>query len=181
MKQFFKDKKWAPYIGLPLLVATLFFCKMGSYEPFSMLLSLLLLVFGYVAAVMDLREKRVPNKLVLAMLIAWILIMVPQLFLKTESAVTQLWHSAAGFLISSLLFLLVYFISRKGLGGGDVKLMGVAGLYLGWEGVLPTIFIGSVLAALTGGILVLAKKITMKDSIPLVPFLYVGMLLAIFF
>ena len=38
---------------------------------------------------------------------------------------------------------------------------------------------GSVLAAVAGLLLILGKKITPKDAIPLVPFLYIGMLLTL--
>ncbi len=39
---------------------------------------------------------------------------------------------------------------------------------------------GSVLAAIAALILILTKKMTAKDAIPLVPFLYVGILLTEF-
>ena len=39
-----------------------------------------------------------------------------------------------------------YFLTRKqGMGGGDVKLLGMIGVFTGWEGVLFTIFMGSFL------------------------------------
>ena len=71
-------------------------------------------------------------------------------------------------------------VSRKGLGGGDVKLMAVSGLYLGAGSVLPAMLYGSVLAAVTAGVLIALKKIGRKDAIPLVPFLYAGMLITVF-
>ena len=86
----------------------------------------------------------------------------------------------AGFLTGGLIFWLVYAISRGGLGGGDVKLAATSGLYLGLDGVLSMMLYGSVLAASTGVVLILLKKIKPKDQIPLVPFLYVGILLTVF-
>ena len=64
-----------------------------------------------------------------------------------------------------------------GLFGG---LLGVAGLYLGYDGALSALLYGSVLAALSALVLILGKKMTAKDTIPLVPFLYVGILLTEF-
>ena len=58
--------------------------------------------------------------------------------------------------------------------------MAVAGLYLGFGGVLPAMLYGSVLSALTALVLIALKKIKPRDSIPLVPFLYVGMMLTMF-
>ena len=126
------------------------------------------------------RSKRVPNKLVGAMAAAWILVIVPQLFFQTEKALAIMLSGLIGFVMAGLLFLVVYLISRKGLGGGDVKLMAAAGLYLGVNGVLPAMLYGSVLASVFALVLILAKKIGRKDAIPLVPFLYVGMLLTMF-
>ena len=128
----------------------------------------------------DLREKRVPNRLVAAMASAWVVIVVPQLFLHTEQTLYLVFSGVAGFLLAGIVFLAVYLISRRGLGGGDVKLMAVAGLYLGFGGVLPAMLYGSVLSALTALVLIARKKIKPRDSIPLVPFLYVGMMLTMF-
>ena len=79
------------------------------------------------------------------------------------------------------VFLLVYIISRHGLGAGDVKFMAIAGLYLGMNLVMSSMLIGSILSAITGIVLLCMKKISKKDEIPLVPFLYMGILLTIFF
>ena len=78
-----------------------------------------------------------------------------------------------------MLFLAVYLVSRKGLGGGDVKFMAASGLYLGVD-VLPAMFYGSVLSAAAGLGLLLAKKIGRRDAIPLAPFLFAGILIVLF-
>lgn len=146
-----------------------------------LLWSVMLIVFGGITSVLDIRTKRIPNKLVLSMLAAWVITIVPVLFLDTSRAVLLIRDSMLGFAFGGGLFLLVYIISRKGLGGGDVKFMAVAGLYLGFHGVIPTIFCGSILAAITALVLIVLKKLNRKDTMPLAPFLYVGMLITIFF
>jgi len=149
-------------------------------DPFVMLRYELVIIFGYVAAVLDLKTKRIPNGLVLTMLVAWVLTMTPMLFLDTGAAIGMLKDSALGFVIGGGLFLLVYIVSHKGLGGGDVKFMAVAGLYLGFGGAIPVMLYGTVLAALTGLALILLKKIGRSDAIPLAPFLFAGILLTVF-
>ncbi len=173
-------KTWLPYIGIPVLCGGLVLVQRGRLDGAELLLRALLLVFGYVAAAGDLKNKRVPNRLVAVMAGAWVLVIVPQLLLRTEETLFLAFSGMVGFLLAGFIFLAVYLISRKGLGGGDVKLMAVSGLYLGFGGVLPTMLYGSVLAALTALALIALKKITVKDSIPLVPFLYVGMVLTLF-
>ena len=178
-----KELEWKQvgvYVGIPVLTVLLMVVKWGKLYSAELILRGILTVFGYVAAVGDLRDKRVPNRLVGAMLGVWILVIVPHLFFQTERTLALTLSGAVGFLLAGIVFLLVYLISRKGLGGGDVKLMAVSGLYLGLNGVLPTMLYGSVLAAVAGCVLILTKRIGPKDSIPLVPFLYAGMLLTMF-
>ena len=55
----------------------------------------------------------------------------------------------AGFLfITGEVYLLVR--RREGVGMGDVFLLGMVGAFLGWPGVLFTMFVGSILGAIGG-------------------------------
>jgi len=170
-----------PYAGLPVLAVSLLLLHMGQTEPFIILKYTLIIVFGYITAVLDLKTKRIPNAIVLAMLAAWVIVMTPKLFYDTNAAIELLKDSLLGFLLGGGLFLFVYLISRKGLGGGDVKFMAAAGLYLGFGGAMSTMLCGTILAALTGLVLIVLKKIGRKDAIPLAPFLYAGIFLTVFF
>jgi len=174
-------KKILPFIGIPVFVIALLLVRIRNLDPLQLLLRELLILFVYIACVTDIKEKRVPNRLVLTMLAAWVIVLVPYLFFQTDRALSTILSGLIGFGLSGVLFLLVYLISRHGLGGGDVKLMAVSGLYLGFGGVLPTMLIGSVLSAITALILIISKKMDAKGTLPLVPFLYVGMLLTTFF
>ena len=170
-----------PYIGIPIIAASMLILRAGRPDPFVTLLYELLIIFGYFASVVDVKAKKIPNGLVLGMLAAWVLAMTPKLFFDTDTAVALLGTSALGFAVGGGVFVLVYLVSRKGLGGGDVKFMAAAGLYLGFDCVLPSMLFGTILAALLSLTLMFMKKIGRKDSIPLVPFLYAGILITIFF
>ena len=53
-----------------------------------------------------------------------------------------------GMLSVSLVFLLLYFLTGgNGLGMGDVKLVGAAGLLIGWQNMLLAVLVGSVSGA----------------------------------
>lgn len=171
-------KKAFSYVAILPLELLLWLARREE-EPVLLLLYGVLLGFGYFAAVGDLREKKIPNTLVAALLSAWILTLIPQLFYRTEYALWLLLRGGIGFLLSGVLFLTAYLVSRRGLGGGDVKFMAVSGLYLGVD-VLPAMLYGSVFSALVGAGLLLTKKIGRRDTIPLVPFLFTGMLIVIF-
>lgn len=174
-----KARKVLRHAGLPVILFTLWLVKGQEMEPIRLILWGTLLSFVYFASLSDLREQRIPNRLVGAMLGAWILLIVPQLFSQTELAFALVLNGLLGGLTGGMLFLLVYLISRRGLGGGDVKLMTISGLYLGLNGVLPSILYGSILLEVVAVILILMKKIGRKDAIPLVPFLFVGMVLTL--
>lgn len=178
MMDVFKKKIF--YLGIPILMLLLCISKWGNIDGFILFQRALLVAFGYIASLTDIRSKRVPNKLILGMVSIWTLTIVPQLFFQTEEGIAVMLSGLIGFVMGGLLFLVVYLISRKGLGGGDVKLMAVSGLFLGFNGVLPAMLYGSILASIFAIILILAKKIERKDTIPLVPFLYAGMLLTVF-
>ena len=175
-----KLKSVLPYIGIPVIGAALLILQAGRTAAFIMFRSELLVILGYIAMVTDIKMKKIHNSLTIAMLAAWILIMVPKIFLDTDAAVELLIDSVIGFAVGGGLFLLIYLISRKGLGGGDVKFMAATGLYLGLSGALSAMFCGTILAALSGLALILLKKIGRKDTIPLAPFLYAGMLVTMF-
>jgi len=115
------------------------------------------------------------------MLAAWVIIVTPQLFFDIEGTLMFIRNALFGLLAGGGLPLLIYLISRKGLGGGDVKFMAMAGLYLGLGMILPAMLFGSILAGLTGLVLIIIKKIGRKDSIPLAPFMCAGIILTIFF
>lgn len=174
-------KQAGVYLPLPALMAGVWWMCRERLEPFPLLLREIIMVFGYVAAIWDAREKRVPNQLVLAMLGVWVLVMVPQLFLKTAQTVPILFSGLFGGLLAGVIFLTVYLISRHGLGGGDVKFMSAAGLYLGLNGVMPAMLAGSVLAAVIGVTCIVLKKMDRKSTIALIPFLYIGIVLTMLF
>ena len=169
-----------PYVGIPIIGAALLILRAGQLDPFMVLRYEVLIIIGYVAAIGDMKAKKIPNGLILAMMASWVLIMTPILFFDTDAAIAFLLDSAVGFATGGGMLLLGYLVRRKGLGGGDVKFMAASGLYLGAGGVLSAMFCGTVLASLTGIALILLKRIGRKDTIPLAPFLYAGFIVTVF-
>lgn len=173
-------KNWLPYIGLPpIMIYFGLIHRPGDW--FTLITGESLLFFGYLAGVSDVRSKLVPNRLVMWMLGVWITCISVLTMFRPEQSV-HFWLSAlSGFALGGGLFLVVYILSKNGLGGGDVKFIAVAGLYMGLPAVLSTIFIGSVLASIVGISLLLLKKISRKDTLPLLPFLYIGIILSVMY
>ena len=70
---------------------------------------------------------------------------------------------------------------REGMGGGDMKMLAMIGAFLGWKGVIITIFSGSFIGAVLGTVLMLAKGKDSKYAIPFGPFLALGAIISLFF
>jgi leader peptidase (prepilin peptidase)/N-methyltransferase len=67
---------------------------------------------------------------------------------------------------------------REAMGLGDVKLLGMIGAFLGWQGALLTMFLGCVAGAMIGGILALRSGLGLR--IPFGPYLALGALVSLF-
>jgi len=123
-----------------------------------------------VLLVIDLEHKLILNVIIYPMLPVALLIssLYPQPSMSHFTG--ALIGGAAGFLI----FLLIFILSRGGMGMGDVKMAAFIGLAAG----IPDIFTAIMLAILTGGIiaiiLLLFKLKKRKEGIPFGPFLAIG-------
>ncbi|MGD9213120.1 MAG: A24 family peptidase [Desulfobacteraceae bacterium] len=77
--------------------------------------------------------------------------------------------------------LYLLFTQREGMGFGDVKLLGMIGAFIGWKGVLLTIFAASAIGSTVGFITMLKNSKNMKMAIPFGPFLSIGAIIYLFF
>ncbi|MCM3719814.1 prepilin peptidase [Fictibacillus phosphorivorans] len=87
----------------------------------------------------------------------------------------------AGGLLGFCFLLLLAILSKGGIGGGDIKLMGVLGLLLGFQGAYLTLMIASVIGVLIAIVGLLAKKYNWKTAIPFGPYLAVGALVTFYY
>jgi leader peptidase (prepilin peptidase)/N-methyltransferase len=80
--------------------------------------------------------------------------------------------AAAGFAVLWLVGTAGTWVFKEdAMGGGDVKMMAMAGAFLGWQGVLITIFLGALLGSLVFLPLMLAGR---KKLVPFGVFLSIG-------
>lgn len=90
-------------------------------------------------------------------------------------------NSLIGLALGFGLFYLIAVLSKGGMGGGDIKMMGMVGAFLGWKAVLLTTFIGSLTGAVVGLSLMALSKAGRKTKIPFGPYLALGSLVSLFF
>jgi len=175
-----KNSKLIHFVGIPLIIAAYLALWVTTRDSVVIIRSVALIIFGYIAAYNDFTTRKVPNKLILAMLAVWAVIMSVYIVVSIESAIDLLIQSLISGVSAGGLFLLIYLVSRKGVGGGDVKLIAVMGLFLTFAKLMPMLFFSSLLAALASAVLLLTKRATIKTAVPLVPFLFLGAMITIF-
>ena len=85
-----------------------------------------------------------------------------------------------GFCAISGFLLILYFITKgEGIGGGDIKLMAVAGLYLGWKNIILAFVIGCILGAVIH--LILMKVYNKSHMLAFGPYLSMGIFITILY
>ncbi len=125
-------------------------------------------VFLGMAAVEDLRSRRIPNPLL------WGMFGVRCVFGVLErNGEAFLWDIGRACLVMGLLLFLVW-LSRGSLGMGDVKLMGSLALYEKLWNVYSTFLFALVFAAPCSLYWLLSGKKQRKSCFPFAPFLFVG-------
>ncbi|MGL4696652.1 prepilin peptidase [Enterococcus larvae] len=129
------------------------------------LLSLLLII-----SVSDALYQIIPNKVLLPFFIAAILerVIIPQN--------DYWWYSLAGFLVGFVPLYILGELSKNGMGGGDIKLFAVLGIFLGPLQVFLSLFLSAVIALVFAIILSIYKKEKQK-YIPFGPFIAISSVL----
>ncbi len=129
--------------------------------------SLFLVIF-----VIDLKHQIIPDSMLLLLLFVFIIVGIafptPDRFL----------HVVAGLGAGAFFFLLWLITRGKGLGFGDVKLVVLIGLFLGYPGTVFALYIAFLTGAIAGVILMITKHAKMKSRIAFGPFLLLGTLSA---
>ncbi len=89
--------------------------------------------------------------------------------------------SLIGWVVTFVLFFVLWFVYPRGLGYGDVRLSGLLAIPLGWLGLAPLvvgIYTGFLLGAF-GGLLLSVVKVFHRKHYPFGPFMVVGAWLGI--
>lgn len=128
-----------------------------------------------VVSFIDLQHQIIPDGLVFTILLLGALNALYRTIINGEP-----WYVfVIGIFAASLPLFLLGLIFPDSLGGGDVKLMAAAGLFLGWKLVLLALFLGNFLALFYVIALLVLRKFSRSTPIPFAPFLSAGMVCAL--
>jgi leader peptidase (prepilin peptidase)/N-methyltransferase len=132
-------------------------------------------------SIIDLETFTLPNRIVYPAYIVGLVLFLAASILSGDYG--PLLRAAIAAAILFVLYFALVFFYPKGMGFGDVKLVGVLGLFLGWLG-WPEVIVGSFAPFVGGGLFAIALLIISragrKSRIPFGPWLLAGAWVGIF-
>jgi len=187
------------YPGVELLVGVLYLlCYLRDGLSLILLADVVFVSLIVPLVFIDLRYKLLPNRitypgfavLVVLRLLApdpWVLAHTPRWFgleRGPDWAVALLGAALGAAVGAGSLWLVreIYYRLRKveGMGLGDVKMMLMAGAFLGWQLTLLTIFLGSLLGSIVGVLMIVLRGGNMRMAIPFGVFLGPAAIIALY-
>lgn len=140
---------------------------------------LVVLGFLFILTIIDMKEFRIPNKILMVFLGIGILLNLFRFFLLQEKEVII--NMALGIIIGALPLFLAIIFSKGKMGAGDMKLMAVVGLYTGYVNIFIIFILTIVIAALFAIIMIGLKKWNLSSKIPLAPFIFLSTYIVVIF
>ncbi|MGX9461534.1 prepilin peptidase [Shewanella sp. A14] len=117
----------------------------------------------------DLDEMLLPDQLTLPILWLGIMINLKGIYASPEDAIIG---AAAGYLsLWSVFWLFKLVTGKEGMGYGDFKLLAVFGAWLGWQMLPLIILLSSLVGAVVGITMIIAKKLNKGNPIPFGPYI----------
>ncbi len=130
--------------------------------------------------VIDAREHRLPNRIVLPALGALVTLAIVDGLATGDTG--RMLRALTGGLALGVFYAVMHLASRQGLGGGDVKLAAALGVLLAWHG-WTTLLLGAAGAFLLGALFALMlmalRRAERRTRIAFGPWMILGAALAI--
>lgn len=162
----YRNVRYIAVIAVALFSYLMIYIKYETkYEIIS---SYILLIILLISAVTDIKSGLILNRLMIVGLILG-------LALKIITFDLDILKSSVIFCLATggILFIISY-VSKGGLGMGDVKLIAISSLFMDTTTTITVFLISLILTAVSAVILLLLKKTGMKQKIPFAPFLLAG-------
>jgi len=144
----------------------------------------LFVIGAYVVALVllfatDLDQRVLPDVITLSMIPYAIVVFVLGAGPSVRTTDDLLWAIAAAILIPVALFLLAIPFGKGAIGEGDLKLLVSVALLAGAQNVFYGLVVGALVAGIVVAVLVVSRRLSMKDFVPYGPFLIAGSMWAI--
>ncbi|MFL2077807.1 prepilin peptidase [Marinilactibacillus psychrotolerans] len=141
---------------------------------FQTIFGLLLVSMIVIVTVSDITYQKIPNKILLFFLPLFLIIKA--FFLDTN------WTSSiVGAALAFLLIGLIIYITKGGMGIGDLKFFSLFGLLFGWQLFLLLFLLSTLYGAVINGILLALGKVTRKTKVPFGPYIGASAVTVLYF
>ena len=125
-------------------------------------------------SLIDYKTQIIPDGLVGVIAVSSVLY---NLLYVPHGVIDMLLGAAVGFAV----MLLIFIISRGGMGGGDVKLSAAVGLWLGVEGTLLFLLLAFIMGGVISLLLLVSGAKSKGEAIPFGPFLCLAAFLTVLY
>ncbi len=170
---------WIPVVSVGVAVVLAYLWATPDLELVYQVRVVLFLSFLPALAVIDHRERIVPNQILLVLLALRVPLWIWEALVDVDVFLATLRAEAAMALVIFGFFFLMRAVHRGGLGMGDVKLFALMPLFLGTQLALSAI-LGALVAAFAFAVWSLAtRRKGRKDTFAMVPAIAVGAILAV--
>lgn len=157
-----------------IVLNVLFKEDVSNYFKMQCLLSILIPI-----SIIDRNKHIIPNKLLIVLLIERVVCVFLDLMVGMQDVG---WYSLGCLVTAAIiyvLFLAMQLITRNGIGGGDVKLFALIGLFLNAYGAMQCLLYSFIVSFVVSVYLLISKKKNRKDELPFGPMLLAGLLIKI--
>ncbi len=124
-----------------------------------------------IIAIIDIDYQIIPDNLVI------LIFLIAIIYEITNNHLINLLDNIIALILSGLLFTIIFIVSKGGIGGGDIKLIGVLGFILGIPKIFLSIFLSFLLGAVASIVLLSCGIRNRKDVIPFGPFIVLSFLI----
>ena len=156
-------------------IATVVFYQKKNLTVTESLQCLILWEGIFLISSIDIKIKKIPNKILVILFFVRIAGIICEIMIDGDDFISIISASVFGMLIGIFMVLLVFFTSKGQIGTGDLKLFGVIGLYFGATGLIQITMYTLFPAAFFSIFLLILKKAKMKSTIPMAPFILLGL------
>lgn len=178
------DLNRAKHVIFLAVLISIIFCEVriirDGFSIFDMIKINLSMICLVGAGGIDLREERIPNFFPALLAFSAVVINIISYF-TLESAFEYITSSVFATVVSALGLAMVYLLSRRGIGLGDIKIICALAMMCGVYVLFGTILFGIVSAGLAAIIMLIIKKKTLQEAMPFGPYIYIGFAITIIF
>ena len=137
-------------------------------------------IFGIALSAIDFQSRELPDLLTGPLFLTVTVLL--GIDAERSGHGTELRNAAMASIFLFLLFVLIYMVTKGGIGLGDAKLAASIGFLTGYHGLISTYMAtitGFTLATLVGLSYITAKGLPTKSNFPFAPFLVVGAIMSV--